>query len=55
MSLFESLRLLILNYNIFDPFLEDFVKKVDPPKAKRVGRNRVFYTFVEENENLELD
>ena len=38
-------KYLVLNDNIFDPFIDDFEKKVDPPKTNRIGRSRVFYTF----------
>ena len=42
---------LVLNDNIFDPFIEDFETKVNPPKVNRVGfkKSRAFYSF--ENEN----
>ena len=36
---------LVLNDNIFDPFIDDFEKKVDPPTINRIGRSSVFYIF----------
>ena len=36
---------LVLNDNVFDPFIEDFEKKVDPPETIKVGKSRVFYSF----------
>ena len=36
---------LVLNDNIFDPFIEDLEEKVDPPETIKVGKSRVFYSF----------
>ena len=36
---------LVLNDNVFDPFIEDFEQKVDPPETIKVGKSRVFYSF----------